>query len=394
MADEEARATLRETLVESIAQHSEPEAPAAPAGDLINQDTDHPGYLTPPESAQEKAIRDQKPGRTAGRARAPDGKLLPGKAQRDSAAQVQKPVESVLSSAPAAQPAPAAAEPALPAIPRPSSWKKEMWPVWDKLTTGQQLTPQEARQVAEYNAQRETQFATGVSTYKQIADTAKPVMDAIAPFQADLDKHGIQAPDMVYRLMSAHKTLALGGPQQKLQLFAKLANDYGIPIQALYDEGVRNQFFASAPPQAQQPAQQSMPDINALVNQALEQREVKQTVASMASNKEKYPFFSYVRPTMAQLLESGEATDLEDAYQKALNDPEHELLTTVQQQQQAQAAEQQRVAAAKATAQVARANTVSPRSATPAAAAPSGGNKGVRDALREAISQHAGNARV
>lgn len=382
--EETAQATLRETLIESIAQHSdEPAEPvAAPEGGEPAAQTTEPAAAEP-----------TKPGRTAGRARAPDGKLLPGKPTPVSAAQAQKPVEGVLSSAPAAQPAPAAAEPALPPIPRPSSWKKEMWPVWDKLTTGQQLTAQEARQVAEYNAQRETQFATGVSTYKQAADTAKPLLEAVAPFQEHLDKHGIKAPDMVYRLMSAHRDLSFGAPAQKLQLFAKLAGDYGIPIQALYDQNAQQQYLASAPAQQQQPAQQA-PDINALVNQALEQREVQQTVASMAGNKEQYPFFAYVRADMSQLLETGEATDLEDAYQKAVDLPQHSLLTSALQQQQAASAEAQRVAAARATAQVARANTVSTRSATPAVSAAPSGNKGVRAALVEAVAQHAPGGRV
>jgi hypothetical protein len=189
--------------------------------------------------------------------------------------------------------------------------------------------------------------------------------------------------------MQAHKTLALGSPQDKLQLFSKLANDYGIPLQALYDQGAQQQFLAT--PHTPQPAPQ--PDIAKLVDQVIASRELNQTVESMARDKEKYPFFQYVRPTMAQLLETGEATDLHDAYQKALEHPDHAVFSTVQQQQQAQAAEQQRIAAAQATARVARANTVSPKTATPAAAAPTG-KQGVRESLREAIAMHAGGARV
>ena len=36
-------------------------------------------------------------------------------------------------------PDPAAAEPELKPIARPSSWKKEMWPIWDKMAAGQPL---------------------------------------------------------------------------------------------------------------------------------------------------------------------------------------------------------------------------------------------------------------
>ena len=376
MAQEEAQATLREALTDSIAQHSEPAPePAAPAEETA--------------AAPEPAAEPQKPGRTAGRPRAPDGKLLPGKPAKDSAAQAT-PIDAGATSV---EPPPVAAEPAIQPIPRPSSWKKEMWGIWDKMATGQPLDAKEARQVAEYNAQREQQFAGGVSTYKQEAERAKPLLEAIAPFQADLDKHGIQAPQMVHRLMAAHRALALGSPQEKVQQFTRLLQDYGIPLQALYDPAVQQQYIQSAPAQQSMPQQQA-PDINALVEKALSEREVKQTVASMERDTEKYPAFQYVRNTMAQLLETNAATDLDDAYQQALSAPEHAFLTQALQQQQAQATEAQRVAAAQKTAAVARANTVSPRSATPAAAAAPSGKSTVRDALRESIAAITGGARV
>lgn len=387
MALEEAQPTLRETLLDSIATVTE-----TPAADTVTPAAQPSEAAVAPVPAAESAA--EKAGRLAGRSRDDRGRVLPGKPVKTSAAQAQTPVESVLSSAPAAQPAPAAAEPALAPIPRPSSWKKEMWPVWDKLVAGTPLDAKEARQVAEYNAQRETQFATGVSTYKSVAEAAKPVMDAIAPFKADLDRHGIQAPDMVHRLMSAHRSLALGSPHEKLSLFSKLANDYGIPIQALYDQNAQQQYLASAPAQAPQPQASQPQDINRLVEQAIVNREVQQTIAQMEANKEKYPFYPYVKATMAQLLEANEANDLDDAYQKALEHPEHALLTTVQHSQQAQAAEAARRATAQATVTAARANTVSTRSATPAPAAAPTGAKSVRDSILSAVEQVRGGVRV
>lgn len=366
------QATLRETIQESI---------ATVTGE------GEPQEVVTPEPAEPS---EPKPGRTAGRARDEHGKLLPGKAVREPAKaatpEPQQPAE--VPSATEAQPA----APVVAPIPRPSSWKKEMWPLWDKLTTGATLSPEEARQVAEYNAQRESQFASGVSTYKQIAESAKPLMDAIAPFQGDIEKNGMQAPQLVHSLLSAHKTLALGSPMEKLQLFNKLAQDYRIPLQALYDQSAQQQFLAQ--PYAPQPQTQQPQNIEALIERTLADREVKQTIASMQANKEKYPFFDYVRGTMSQLLEANAATDLEDAYKQALEAPEHAMLTTVLQAQHAQADEQARIAASQATVRAAKANNVSPKSATPASAVPVEGAKGVRDALRAAISQHAGGARV
>tara|TARA_R110000868_G_scaffold340880_1_gene601732 strand:+ start:9577 stop:10698 length:1122 start_codon:yes stop_codon:yes gene_type:complete len=365
--------TVREAITDAIAEHTQP-APDAPVV----------------ESTQAAEAPEPKQGRTTGRLRDERGKLLPGKAQRDAAPESPKPADP--SPAKEAQPTTPVAAPA-PAIQRPSAWKKEMWPVWDKLNAGTPLSPQEARQVAEYNSQREQQFANGVSTYKQIAESAKPIMDAIAPFQGDLDKYGAQAPQMIHSLMSAHRSLALGSPHEKLQLLNKLANDYGIPIQALYDQNAQNQFLAQ-PHQAQQAPQQQSPDIAALVRQELTNTKIQETVESMRSNRTEYPFFEYLRPTMAQLLESGQAEDLNDAYAKALDAPEHEMLTTVQQAQQAQMTEQSRIATAQATVRAAKANTVSTRSATPAGEGAPKGNPSVREALKAAMAQHRSGSRV
>ena len=230
--------TLRDTIQASIASVTEAQEPAQ--------------TVTPePSEAAAQRARDE-----AGRF---------AKAEKASADAGQKALTD-----PKGQPAPAIAEPAAPAItpiPRPSSWSKEMWPIWEKLNTGDALTAQEARQVAEYNAKRETQFASGVSTYKQIADNAKPLLDAIQPFQEDMQRHGIQAPEMVHRLMSAHRALSMGSPQEKLQQFATLAQQYGIPLQAFYDQTAQQQYLATPHQPQQQPAQQP-PNIEAMIENA------------------------------------------------------------------------------------------------------------------------------
>lgn len=355
--EEEQQATLADTIRESI---------ATVTGETPETTTE--ASPTETEAQREERLRDEK-GRFA--------------AKTDTA-EPPKPDGS----------SPVAAQPEVPAVSTrpdgcPSSWPKELWGHWAKMNSDVQLTPKEARQLAEFSGKREGQFASGVSTYKTIADSAKPILDAIAPFQADIERHGANTPQLVHGLLQSHRTLALGSPQEKLQLLSKVAQDYGIPIQALYDQNVQQRFLA----QPYTPQQPTAPNIAALVRQELENVKTHETVQSMASNTKDYPFFHYVRADMAQLLERGEATDLNDAYQKCLDLPQHSMLTTVQAAQHAQAAEQQRKAAAIETAKVARANTVSTRSATPAAAAPTG-KQGVREALREAISQHAGGARV
>lgn len=351
MAEEQPQATLRETLEANVEAAREPE-----------------GAIVAEVPQGDARVRDEQ-GRFA---KAEQTQEVPSAAAADTT--------------PAA---PSIAAPAAPELPKPpSSWRKELWPVWEALHKGQ-ITPEHAKALVEYIPQREQQFATGVSTYKQIADTAKPLLDAVAPFQADLDKHGINAPEMVGRLMHAHRTLALGSPQEKLQFFGKLAQDYGIPLQAFFDQNAQQQFLATP----HTPAPQAQPNIQDLVRQELEARELQQTIQSIEKDTEKYPFFPYVRSTMAQLLETNEATDLNDAYLKALDRPEHAMLVSLSQKQQESAEAARKSEAAQQAARVARSNAVSPKSATPMAA-PVNEKKGVRESLVAAIEQHRGGARV
>ena len=76
-------------------------------------------------------------------------------------------------------------EPQKPAISRPTTWKKEYLPIWDKLTTGQQLSPEEALKLAEYSNQREAEYKKGVSTYRTEAERAKEIFKALDPYMPD-----------------------------------------------------------------------------------------------------------------------------------------------------------------------------------------------------------------
>lgn len=361
-----AEPTVREILEEQISNNQEPQ-------EVL------PDQTIPTETAEQKAerVRDE-----AGRFAKTDKTDAKSEPKTDLKAQpkVEVPVTTEVQT-----------EATLTPLQRPSSWKKELWPIWDKMAQAQPLTAQESRQVAEYNNSREQQFASGVSTYKQEAERAKPIFDAIAPFQTELDRVGVEAPAMIRNLLSIQTSLANGSPHQKLSLLAKIANDFGIPLNAFTDPQAQQQYLAT--PHYQQPAPQPQVNINELVQRALEERETTQTIQQMASNTEKYPFFPYVRNSMAQLLEDGDVTDLDEAYQRALELPEHSLLSSAMQQQQSALEEQRRIGAAQKTAKVARANTLSIKSATPITTN-GNGNPSVREAVTEAVAIHGSSARV
>jgi hypothetical protein len=265
---------------------------------------------------------------------------------------------------------------------RPSSWKKEMWPVWDKLTKGEQLLPEESIKLAEYNSQREQDFAKGVSTYKQEWESAKPILDAMAQFKPLLDQHGIQPTEWIGNLGNAHKMLALGTPEQKLSMFVKLAQDYQVPLQALLTQGQDGKVYFNPQIQAYQAPQQNF-DPRQTVRDILEEEKINQEVASFVSNTDQYPYIEQVKDTMAGLLQAGLAHDLKSAYDAALRLPAHsDLFESMQQQQQLEQVQKEREQKARQV-QGARAKAVSPKTSTPAGSSSNGKAKGLREMLSD-----------
>lgn len=339
-----------------------------------------PAVVTPPvvekpAAAAPAETEEQKLGRTAGRPRDEHGRLLPGKPEKPAV----QPITPAIAAAPA--------EPAKPKTPPPSSWNKDHWEAWDKIAA-------ENPTLAAYLTQREGEFKTGVSTYKQEYESVKPLVDAMEPLLPVLRQYNIPPAQWITNMGHAHHSLVFGTPQQKLQMFAKLAQDYGVPLQALYDPQVQQQFLMQQTMQPQPPAQQ--PDVKALVQEQLTEVFAKQDLdqfqaAKDASGNALYPHYETVRNTMAQLLEAGAAQDLKSAYEKAIR--LHDDIWDKEQaakhaaaQKAAQEAQAKQVAQAKAAA-------VSTKTATPAGDTPKA-TKGIRAAVESAVEAVTAGGRV
>lgn len=278
---------------------------------------------------------------------------------------------------------PAAAAPAavVPKLQKPDSWKKDYQADWDALTPRQQ----------EYVKAREDQYFKGISTYQQEWKGAKPMLDAIAPFLPELQKHNIAPEKWITNLGMAHQTLATGDGQTKLQMFAKLAQDYGVPLQALYDQQAAQAFVQQT---IQQPQQRQAPqpaDLDALFDKKWNEKQTQQSIeqfeaAKDAAGQPTYPHFQTVKADMALLLEAGKAQDLKSAYSMALR--LHDDLWAAQQAAQGKADEAARQEANRKAVAAAKGSAVSVKSATPATAG-AAPKKGIRSQLEEAYDQHA-----
>jgi hypothetical protein len=246
-------------------------------------------------------------------------------------------------------------------ITRPSTWKKEYVTIWDKMEAGEQISKEDFTKFAEYANQRESEYKKGVSTYKAEADRARGYEEAIAPFVPELQAQGITPAAWINNLGRAHMVLVKAPYEQKVEMFQRLAKDYGIQLN---NEG---QFVQ----QQYDPYTQQLMDQLNQVNQEVssikgrfaqeENQRLMSEIERVRSDVEKFPHFDVVREEMAQLLELGKAQDLETAYKKAvrMNDDvwalEQDRLLKDARQSTIKA---QQVAKAKAAA-------VSPKSTTP-----------------------------
>ena len=376
MAEEEGtQSTLRETISSLVdqAETLPPEQPpevAAPEPDLA---------LSEAQKAE--------------RARDEQGRFVAQEKQKQQAA------------APEVKPAPSPAPVQLvvaevPTVKYPSGAKpgwannKAIADVWSKVEKAQPLTLDEAQKLTDWMHQREGQFANGVSTYKKEWDQAKPYLDAITPILPVLQQNGRDFREWVGTMAGVHKTFAFGSPQEKVNATLQLLQDYNVPLlQYLQQGGQLPQFNPNIPQQrAPQPQQQ---DVRAVVQDMLMQQTAQQQLAEFERDAPtKYPHYEAVKETMARLLESGFSTTYPEAYEDALRQRSHADLYAQAQQakvdsEKAEAERQRQEAAARA-----RRNTVSVRSATPAAKGGDGRPRTVRESVLEAVDQHVDSGRV
>jgi len=270
-------------------------------------------------------------------------------------------------------------------VKRPTTWKKEYRDVWDKMQEGKPLDKEEFAKFAEYANQREAEYKRGVSAYKAEADNARQLTEAIGPFVPELQKQNIHPVAWINNLGRAHMILSKAPYQEKVQMFHRLAQDYGIQLnqdgismpEQQYVDPYQQQLM-----QQLQATQQQVQQLSAIRNQE-ENARLQQEINRVSSNKERFPHFDMVREDMAQLLERGLAQDLESAYAKAvrMNDEAYKLETDrLLKSTSMQASKAQQVAKAKATA-------VSPRSSTPSGQVSKGDAKDRRSLLAEQIGQ-------
>ena len=254
---------------------------------------------------------------------------------------------------------------AKPAKPRPSSWKKDYEESWGKLDPTLQ----------DYISQREADFAKGVSTYKTQWDQAQPILSTIEKFAPVLQQNGVDPAQWINSLGTAHQTLVYGNPEQKLQMFAQLANDYGVDLGALVGNEQSSPQFSMIAQELSQIKNQWQQFQSQ--QEQMEQTQLKGEIDSFSKDK---PYFEDVRETMAGLLQNNMATDLQTAYDKAIR-LHDDIWQKIQSEQvkSSQTELKSKIAAVKAKA-------ISPKSSSPTANVAIGGKgNNLRDQLASIV---------
>ena len=196
----------------------------------------------------------------------------------------------------------------------PSSWKPAAQEAYLKAERGEALTPEEVRILTNEANRRESDFHRGVEEFKTHAQKAKAYEAAIAPYQQTLQNMGVDAPTAIASLLKADHTLRYSDPATKAQYFQQLAQQYGINL-----EQIQN------PPQYDPQTQYLMQQLNELRQSQQQWHNSIQQQEQTRANHELEQFsqagnahFDAVRGDMADLLETGKATSLQDAYEKAV----------------------------------------------------------------------------
>jgi len=217
----------------------------------------------------------------------------------------------------------------------PSSWTRETAEKWADL-------PADVK--AEIH-RRETDYHRGIEQYQQSAQIAQQVQQVVAPFMQNFQAAGVPPLLAIQHLLGVESALRNGSPQEKAQKVAEIIRDYGIDPSIV-------QPLPPLDPQVQQLMHQNR-QLQQFQQQTVQQQQnaVLSEIEAFKANPENADFEA-IKGDMAALLNSGLASSLEEARDKARWMRPDIRKTLVQQQsanaqkQQAEAARRQRAKSA------------------------------------------------
>jgi hypothetical protein len=192
----------------------------------------------------------------------------------------------------------------------PNTWRKELQADWSNL-------PENVRQQIH---QREQDFHNGIRQYKDAAGFGSSIAQEMMPYQQVMRERGVTPQGVVRDIMGALNTMVTGSEETKAQVFLKMAGDYGINLDTVMS--LRQRAPSQAAPELH-PVLQRVQQLETRISQADQEREQAQQREDDARvnaflNDPKNEHARTVAKQMSSLLMSGQAKDLQDAYEQAM----------------------------------------------------------------------------
>lgn len=179
----------------------------------------------------------------------------------------------------------------------PKSWKKEMHEKWSSLDP----------EIQGYIELRENQMKEGVELSKSDSDYGKTMRELTSPHSELFKAQGVDEKTAVQWLLNAHANLSNADPEQRVELFNKLAESYGVKL-----DGTKL-------PEEYTTLSNKVNELQTKLN-GYEQRSLQEQRAKAESEVEafasEHPYFDDVADDIIPFIHAG--MSLEDAYEKAI----------------------------------------------------------------------------
>jgi len=191
----------------------------------------------------------------------------------------------------------------------PKTWRKEAAAEWAKLPPSVQ---------AEIH-KREEDMYKGLETYKQDAGIGTNFKNVITPHLEHLQKAGVNVYEEINGLMEYGRIMRFGTPQEKMDVLAGVAQEYGIDLLDLAEHSPTAHFVDPAVKALQKQVEElkSGRQQDETRQQAQLRAEAQARIDAFKADP-KHEHFDIVEKEMSGLLQAGIASDLEDAYAKAV----------------------------------------------------------------------------
>jgi hypothetical protein len=166
--------------------------------------------------------------------------------------------------------------------------------------------------------QRDADYEKGIEGYRTSAERGQAFEKIVSPYMATIQSLGATPEQAVGELLRSDYILRSGSPQQKMQMMAQIFRDYAIdPMQTFnYLQNGAPQIDPAIAPVYQE--LQTLRQQQERLVREQQERENQALTSEIERAKVGKEHFDAVRDDMAALLQAGRATDLDDAYDKAI----------------------------------------------------------------------------